>query len=196
MSYNRPQNSKELFNLRHAQARNAIECIFGIVKRQFRILVAAPEYDIQTQAKIVLAICTLHNFIHIHDPDDLEGATDELECRSSRQTREHYGRSITESEKKRGDRIHERNGRRIELVFKGDYIASLSSDKMNAVQSSLSLMARYASAMSMSRRKSFMTLMHSLHVKLPSASTVSIAAAWRTWSEESFSDTNTDIATA
>ena len=103
MSYNRPQNSKELFNLRHAQARNAIECIFGIVKRQFRILVAAPEYDIQTQAKIVLAICTLHNFIHIHDPDDLEGATDEIECRSSRRTREHYGKSITESEKKRGD---------------------------------------------------------------------------------------------
>ena len=67
---------------------------------------------------------------------------------------------------------------------------------MNAVQSSLSLTARYASAMSMSRRKSFMTLMHLLCVKLPSASTVSIAAARRTWSEESFSDTNTDVVTA
>ena len=66
-------------------------------------MVAAPEYDIQTQAKIVFAICALHNFIHIHDPDDLEGATDAIECRSSRQTREHYGRSITEGEKKWGD---------------------------------------------------------------------------------------------
>jgi DDE superfamily endonuclease len=29
----RPQNHQELFNLRHAQLRNVIECIFGILKR-------------------------------------------------------------------------------------------------------------------------------------------------------------------
>ena len=33
-------------------------------------MVAAPEYDIHTQAKIPYALAALHNFIHIHDPDD------------------------------------------------------------------------------------------------------------------------------
>ena len=31
---------------------------------------AAPEYSLQTQAKISLALGSLHNFIHINDPDD------------------------------------------------------------------------------------------------------------------------------
>jgi hypothetical protein len=51
--------------------RNVIERIFGVVKRRFRLLVVAPEYDLRTQAKMVPAICVLHNFIHIHDNDDL-----------------------------------------------------------------------------------------------------------------------------
>jgi hypothetical protein len=36
----RPQNAKELYNLRHSSLRNAIERIFGIVKRRFRVLCA------------------------------------------------------------------------------------------------------------------------------------------------------------
>jgi hypothetical protein len=67
----RPKNYKELFNLRHAQARNVVEQIFGVVKRRFRLLVVAPEYDLATQAKMVPAICVLHNFIQIHDVDDI-----------------------------------------------------------------------------------------------------------------------------
>jgi hypothetical protein len=67
----RPKNYRELFNLRHAQARNVIERIFGVVKRRFRLLVVAPEYDLATQAKMVPAICVLHNFIRIHDMDDI-----------------------------------------------------------------------------------------------------------------------------
>lgn len=31
----------------------------------------APEYDLTTQAKMVPAICVLHNFIRIYDVDDL-----------------------------------------------------------------------------------------------------------------------------
>ena len=83
------------------------------MKCQFHILAAAPEYNIQTQAKIVLAICALHNFICIHDPNDLEGATDEIECRSSTQTREHYDRSITEGEKKWGDERRDKIAKKI-----------------------------------------------------------------------------------
>lgn len=31
----RPQNREELYNLRHASARNVVERIFGVVKRRF-----------------------------------------------------------------------------------------------------------------------------------------------------------------
>ena len=34
----KPQNAKELFNLRHASLRNIIERCFGVFKRRFRIL--------------------------------------------------------------------------------------------------------------------------------------------------------------
>ena len=35
----RPQNKEELFNLRHSSLRNAIERIFGVIKKRFPILV-------------------------------------------------------------------------------------------------------------------------------------------------------------
>ena len=38
-----PVNKEELFNLRHAQTRNVIECIFGVLKQHFRILVIPRE---------------------------------------------------------------------------------------------------------------------------------------------------------
>lgn len=65
---NRPVSKKELFNLRHASARNAIERIFGVLKRRFRILLLAPEYSMDLQAKIPPALCAIHNFIRLHDP--------------------------------------------------------------------------------------------------------------------------------
>ena len=43
----RPVNKEELFNLRHAQAQNVIEHIFGVLKRRFRILVIPPEYSVK-----------------------------------------------------------------------------------------------------------------------------------------------------
>lgn len=62
--------------MRHAQARNVIERIFGVVKHRFKLLVVSPEYDLATQAKMVPAICVLHNFIRIHDVDDLPVVSD------------------------------------------------------------------------------------------------------------------------
>jgi DDE superfamily endonuclease len=67
--YTRPQNAKELFNLRHASLRNAIERIFGVLKRKFKILKTAPEYSIQTQVDIVLALIALFNFTRSRDGD-------------------------------------------------------------------------------------------------------------------------------
>ncbi|KAF7371821.1 putative nuclease HARBI1-like protein [Mycena venus] len=67
-----PKTPQELFNLRHSQARNVIERIFGIAKRRFAIFDATPEYPIETQAMLVPAVAAvaLHNFIRIHDVTD------------------------------------------------------------------------------------------------------------------------------
>jgi hypothetical protein len=56
--------------LRHAQARNIIERIFGVIKKRWRILIMPPGYDMKIQARIPAALAALHNFIIEHDPDD------------------------------------------------------------------------------------------------------------------------------
>ena len=66
----RPRTKEELFNLRHATLRNIIEQIFGVLKRRFQILKLAPEYSMDIQNRLPAALCALHNFIKIHDPDD------------------------------------------------------------------------------------------------------------------------------
>lgn len=48
LSGQKPENSKELFNLRHASLRNVIERIFGVVKRKYQILQTPSEYSIDT----------------------------------------------------------------------------------------------------------------------------------------------------
>jgi hypothetical protein len=59
----KPENPKELFNLRHASKRNVIERIFGVVKRKYQILRTPSEYSMETQTRIILACCTIHNFV-------------------------------------------------------------------------------------------------------------------------------------
>lgn len=73
-----PSNKKEIFNLRHAQARNIIERIFGVLKHRFRILLLSPGYSVEVQAQIPAALCAIHNFIRIHDDPD-EVLPEELE---------------------------------------------------------------------------------------------------------------------
>ena len=67
----RPQNYKELFNYQHAQLRNVIELILEAQKKQFKVLSVAHEYLLISQAQIVTALAVLHNFISIHDPEDV-----------------------------------------------------------------------------------------------------------------------------
>jgi hypothetical protein len=50
---------------------NVIERIFGILKRCFRLMVAAPEYVLETQAKFPPALAAIHNFICVHDLNDV-----------------------------------------------------------------------------------------------------------------------------
>lgn len=70
MYFTRPKTKEELFNLRHAHLRNVIERIFGVLKRRFRILLLAPEYNMDIQNRLPAALCALHNFIRTHDPDN------------------------------------------------------------------------------------------------------------------------------
>ena len=65
----RPRNHRELFNLRHAQLRNHIERIIGIVKKRFPVLKVATHYSPGKQVDISMACCVLHNFIRLHDGD-------------------------------------------------------------------------------------------------------------------------------
>ena len=62
----RPSTYQELFNLRHSSLRNAIKRIFSILKRRFKILNTLPEYSIDIQVKLILALIALYNFIRIH----------------------------------------------------------------------------------------------------------------------------------
>ena len=61
----RPENAKELFNLRHSSLRNAIERLYGVWKKRFPILTVAPQYNYKAQVKLVIALAVLHNFIMI-----------------------------------------------------------------------------------------------------------------------------------
>ena len=66
----RPQDYKELFNYQHAQLRNVIERTFGVLKKRFKVLITAQEYYLEDQARLVSALAVVHNFIHLHDPND------------------------------------------------------------------------------------------------------------------------------
>ncbi|XP_026395767.1 putative nuclease HARBI1 [Papaver somniferum] len=68
---NRPKDAKELFNLRHSSLRNVIERVIGILKRRFTILQVQPQYPYESQVKIVLACCIIHNHIRRECINDL-----------------------------------------------------------------------------------------------------------------------------
>ncbi|XP_072146575.1 protein ALP1-like [Setaria viridis] len=67
---NRPQNQRELFNLRHSSLRVIVERAFGAIKNRFRILDNKPFHPYKTQVKLVLACCILHNWILRHGQDE------------------------------------------------------------------------------------------------------------------------------
>jgi hypothetical protein len=68
----RPQNYCELFNLRHSQLRNVVERIFGAAKWRFPILKHGSEYSPAVQASLIVAYLLVHNFVHIHDSEDVD----------------------------------------------------------------------------------------------------------------------------
>lgn len=65
-----PQVDKELFNHRHSLLQNVTDRTFGALKARFPILMSAPPYPLQTQVKLVVAACAIHNYIRKEKPDD------------------------------------------------------------------------------------------------------------------------------
>lgn len=65
-----PHHACELFNQRHSLLRNVTSRTFGALKERFPILTASPSYPLQTQVKLVVAACALHNYIRGEKPDD------------------------------------------------------------------------------------------------------------------------------
>ncbi|KAG2349311.1 hypothetical protein BDR05DRAFT_871805, partial [Suillus weaverae] len=72
---------------------------FGVVKCQFRLMVAAPEYSLVVQTKLVPAPCVLHNFICVHGPDDNEEGDEEREAVQA--VPEDFGHQIMPAERTR-----------------------------------------------------------------------------------------------
>ena len=56
-----------------------IERGFGILKKQFHVLLLPTGYPLDIQSQLPAALCAIHNFIQIHNKDkhDLEGFVDD-----------------------------------------------------------------------------------------------------------------------
>ncbi|XP_061374222.1 protein ALP1-like [Gastrolobium bilobum] len=68
-----PTTPQEVFNKRHAQARNVIERTFGLLKMRWAILRSPSFYPVKTHNRIIIACCLLHNLIRREmDIDPLE----------------------------------------------------------------------------------------------------------------------------
>ena len=76
-----PENEQELFNLQHSSLRTTIKRGFRVLKKRFRVLDAKPFWSFETQVKVVLACCVLHNHIMGVEPNDhiMEDAMNQVE---------------------------------------------------------------------------------------------------------------------
>ncbi|XP_059650637.1 uncharacterized protein LOC132296451 [Cornus florida] len=84
-AFRQPRGREKIYNHRHSSLRNIIERWFGMLKMRFPILKQMPLYKFETQIAIVLACCTLHNFIRmeaqvdaIFDDETVEALIDEI----------------------------------------------------------------------------------------------------------------------
>ncbi|XP_071674278.1 uncharacterized protein [Lolium perenne] len=67
---NRPQNAKELLNLRHSSLRVAIKRLFVLLKNSFKALDQKLFHTFDTQLNLILACCIVHNWILGWGKDD------------------------------------------------------------------------------------------------------------------------------
>ncbi|XP_039123299.1 uncharacterized protein LOC120259907 [Dioscorea cayenensis subsp. rotundata] len=79
-------NAKELFNLRHSSARTSIERAFGSLKNCFKVLASRYFFPFKTQVDLVLACCTLYNYILTGSQDEFIHAEEDWVPRVSQTT--------------------------------------------------------------------------------------------------------------
>jgi hypothetical protein len=85
------RDDEELFNLRHASARNVVERIFGVMKKRFPILDIPPQYSIGTQATLLPALAALQNWLRVYNNPEWEEETErEVDAELERQRRRHW----------------------------------------------------------------------------------------------------------
>ena len=94
-----PKNEQELFNLRHSSLRTTIEREFGMLKKRFQVLDAEPFWSFETQVKVVLAFCVIHNHIMEVDLSDyiMEVAMTQVESTGLQQETQSHRESIEDS---------------------------------------------------------------------------------------------------
>ena len=94
-----PETAQELFNLRHSSLRTTIERGFGVLKKCFRVLDAKPFSSFETQLKVVLACCVVHNHIVGVEPNDhiMEDAMNQVESSDPQQETQSRRESIEDS---------------------------------------------------------------------------------------------------
>ena len=82
-----PKNAQELFNLRYSSLRTTIERGFGVLKKCFRVLDAEPFWSFETQVKVLLACCVVHNHIIGVEPNNhiMEDAMNQVESSDPQQ---------------------------------------------------------------------------------------------------------------
>ena len=93
------KNEQELFNLRHSSLRTTIEREFGMLKKRFQVLDAEPFWSFETQVKVVLAFCVIHNHIMEVDLSDyiMEVAMTQVESSGLQQETQSHRESIEDS---------------------------------------------------------------------------------------------------
>lgn len=81
-----------------------VERIFGVFKREFALMEAAPEYSMDMQAKFIPATGALHNYAAIHQPKNqrqttfLEPSGSQISITSDTATSNVEPRTVTEEE--------------------------------------------------------------------------------------------------
>lgn len=113
-----------MFNLRHSSLRNAIERIFGVLKKRFKILTDQLEYQFEVQVRLVKAMCCLHNIIRITGGDDMfdELWRKDASVQTSQTDQSHDGeavirKALTASETKRAFQMRDHIAEKMWLQY-------------------------------------------------------------------------------
>jgi hypothetical protein len=91
----KPQNRRELYNLRHSSLRAVVEMALGRFKRKWKIMRKAPEYPFESQIMLVYALTAVSNF--------LTSVVDNVEDEEDNRSEDNRSDSGVDSEEEEGE---------------------------------------------------------------------------------------------